>query len=281
MRPAFGSGVPGKRDSGQTVLYALTDRVRFGSPQGLVGSAGRPNPSPDSNPIPNPDPDPDPHSHTNSHAHADRSSVRLTLTLTLTLTGRLYVSDKESCSMRVISLIENFNPGYPVQSEGAVRTVLGSARESSDDSNGVGDAALLGGYGDTDGTGSGARLTLPTGLCLLTPTLLAMADTLNNRIKLVDISSDTAQSFTLLGSGTGTEGSSSSSSSGISDDGSGTNVLLRSPQGVAFDSALGVLYVADTGHDRVLACTLTGTGVGVGGSVRPSIARVQVLEIKN
>jgi len=179
--------------------------------------------------------------------------------------------------MRVISLIENFNPGYPVQSEGAVRTVLGSARESSDDSNGVGDAALLGGYGDTDGTGSGARLTLPTGLCLLTPTLLAMADTLNNRIKLVDISSDTAQSFTLLGSGAGAEGS--NSSSGISDDGSGTNILLCSPQGVAFDSALGVLYVADTGHDRVLACTLTG--IGVGGSVRPSIARIQVLEIKN
>lgn len=88
--------------------------------------------------------------------------------------------------------------------------------------------------GDADGTANVSLLYRPTALSINPGTSLFIADTGNHKIKVVDLA--TTVTSTLVGSVSG-------SANGI-----GAAAMLREPSGVAIDTHLNRLYVADTGN---------------------------------
>jgi streptogramin lyase len=89
------------------------------------------------------------------------------------------------------------------------------------------------GYSGDGGPATDARLDYPTGLCADQSGNIFIADTMNNRIRMVDPD----------GIITTVAGNGSSGSSG--DGGPATDALLNEPEGVAVDG-LGNIYIADT-----------------------------------
>ena len=121
--------------------------------------------------------------------------------------GNAYVADTDNNLIRKVVL-----------STGAVTTVAG-------------DGAL----GSDDGPATTASFNFPSGLAFVNPTTLAVADSFNRKIRLLNIS--TATVSTLAGSGT----------FGMAD-GIGANAQFGTPYDVASDGE-GSLYVADGGVD--------------------------------
>lgn len=121
---------------------------------------------------------------------------------------------------------------------------------------GTGEAGFSGDLGDADA----ARLNLPQGLALdVSGTVLYVADSANQRIRRIDLSS--GKISTLAGNG----------STGFSGDGGKANLAkLFSPLDVAIDSAQQRLYIADSGNDRIrmvnLSTNLISTVAGNGSS---------------
>lgn len=98
------------------------------------------------------------------------------------------------------------------------------------------------GYGGDDGPATTASLNGPVGIALQTDGRMAIADTQNNRIRLVDTNGTIT---TAVGDGT----------AGLSGDGSeATHARVNLPSGVLFD-ADSKLYVVDTINSRVRLIT--------------------------
>jgi DNA-binding beta-propeller fold protein YncE len=147
----------------------------------------------------------------------DLRSALLSQPSGITTDGRkLYFADSEVSAVRSA----DFNPV-----SGKVSTIIGKG---------------LFEFGDTDGDARRARLQHPLGITYLSGKLY-VADTYNNKIKVVDPVENTSRTF----SGTGAEGM---------DNGELTNATFNEPGGISY--ANGKLYVADTDNDLVRVITL-------------------------
>jgi sugar lactone lactonase YvrE len=142
---------------------------------------------------------------------ATRASLNFPTGVTLDRTGNLFITDQSNHRIRMVT------------TGGVITTVAGN-----------GDAGFSGDHAAATST----RLNLPIGTAVDAAEALYIADTSNHRIRRV--SSD-GMVTTVAGNGIG----------GFSGDGSApTNASLKSPSGVAVDSA-GNLYIADSFNNRV------------------------------
>ena len=94
------------------------------------------------------------------------------------------------------------------------------------------------------GGGGGARFQYPSGACTYNNADIALvADTYNHKIKLVKTTgSDCAVSLFF---GSGKRGSNLNS-------GNPLDCQLNSPQGVSYDRINDIVYIADTGNNRIV-----------------------------
>ncbi|MBI1871333.1 MAG: hypothetical protein HYS07_09095 [Chlamydiae bacterium] len=107
-----------------------------------------------------------------------------------------------------------------------------------------------GGFSGDGGQATSARVSNPEGVVVDRQGLfLYIADTGNNRIRRVDLISGIITTV----AGTGTAGN-------TGDGGLATSARLRAPQDVAIDAAGSILYIADTGNNRVRQVNLS-TGI--------------------
>ena len=107
-----------------------------------------------------------------------------------------------------------------------------------------------------DGTGPAASFYFPYGVAVTSTGVIVVADTGNNRIRLVNPTSGVVT--TLAGNDTGTFA-----------DGTGAAARFNGPNGVAVIPSTGVIVVADTGNHRIrlitpggVVTTLAGSGSG-------------------
>lgn len=135
------------------------------------------------------------------------ASFRYPLAIVADGRGNAYVADTGNNVIRRVVL-----------SSGAVTTVAGDGAVGSD-----------------DGPAATASFNFPSGLALVNPATLAIADAYSHKIRVLNI--PTGAVSTLAGSGT----------FGMAD-GVGTNAQFGTPYDVVFDGA-GALYVADGGVD--------------------------------
>ena len=98
--------------------------------------------------------------------------------------------------------------------------------------------------GDNVGRGPGARFQYPSGACSYRNSDVALvADTYNHKIKLVEtVGSDSTVSRFF---GSGKRGSAMNSESPL-------ECQLNSPQGVSYDRNNDIVYIADTGNNRIV-----------------------------
>jgi uncharacterized protein (TIGR03437 family) len=144
--------------------------------------------------------------------------------------GSLYIADQGNSRIRQVS-------------QGTITTVAGSGIPSY---SGDGLAAI------------GAGLSGPTAVALDSSTDLYIADTSNQRVRLVG---PTGVISTFAGDG---------QSNGFGGEGDAATLIpLDSPQGVATDNA-GNVYVADTDHNRVIQVDGSGNTHTVAGTGTPS-----------
>ena len=131
---------------------------------------------------------------------------------------RLYVADSEASAIRTASLGAN----------GELQTIVGTG---------------LFNFGDVDGSGDAVRLQHPLGV-VFADGLLYVADTYNNKIKLIDPASQTSTTF--LGSG---------------EDGwrDGDKPLFDEPGGLSVGN--GRLYIADTNNHVIRVANLENGSV--------------------
>jgi len=109
--------------------------------------------------------------------------------------------------------------------------------------------------------GKEAGLKHPTGVALDLEGNLYVADTGNHRIRRIDAVSGAIE--TVAGTG----------EAGFSVDGElGTNASLNEPTGLAFDSVMGRLLIADTANHRVLSLESDGTLRTLVGDGRPGFS---------
>jgi DNA-binding beta-propeller fold protein YncE len=127
--------------------------------------------------------------------------------------SRLYVADSEGSTIRAV----DFDPA------GKAETLVGLTGTLFD-------------FGDVDGTGRDVRLQHPLGVAWWDGELY-VADTYNNKIKVIDVAARSCQS--IAGSG----------ASGNQDSDEGRNATFNEPGGIW--PAAGKLYVADTNNHAI------------------------------
>jgi DNA-binding beta-propeller fold protein YncE len=163
VKPIFGSGVIGRRDSDDLLSRLGLERdamqVQQASiPLGLEGGF-----------------------------LADR--LRFIQPMGLTAGGaNLFIVDSDGATIRTVNLVEGYS-----------RTVAGSKSDSilgsSEDSDAVN---LIENFGDSDGVGSNARFQYPTASSGFdSPDKILVTDTLNNKVKVVSIKGKSARVHTL------------------------------------------------------------------------------------
>ena len=108
-------------------------------------------------------------------------------------------------------------------------------------------------YSGDNGAATSARLSLPSAVWSDTSGVLYIADTGNNRIRRIKASRDTITTY----AGSGTAGFSG-------DTGAATSAAINAPAGVFVDS-VGVLYIADTGNNRIRRITSAGVITTIAG----------------
>jgi sugar lactone lactonase YvrE len=108
----------------------------------------------------------------------------------------------------------------------------------------------LGGLGD-GGRATQATLNSPRGVAVESSgRFIYIADTFNNRIRVVEMRNNVGYIATLAGTGT----------AGYSE-GTATSAMLNHPFGVAVDSLRGLVYVADTFNHRVRRINITTNAI--------------------
>ena len=133
--------------------------------------------------------------------------------------GELFIADSESSAIRSIQL-----------EKGATRTIVGGDSRRPEN---------LFAFGDRDGKGDEAQLQHPLGvLWLESKKRVAVADTYNHRLKLVDPEAGSVVSW--VGSG----------KSGL-EDGTGDEARFSEPSGFALGADGRTLYVADTNNHAI------------------------------
>lgn len=113
------------------------------------------------------------------------------------------------------------------------------------------------GFSGDDGPAINATLNGPTSVAMLYDIYLYIADTYNNRIRMIDM--DKRLITTVAGTG----------GYGFNDRAFATSAMLNNPLGVALDPRTTSLYIADTNNHRIrvvhlgdnLISTVAGTGV--------------------
>jgi trimeric autotransporter adhesin len=147
--------------------------------------------------------------------------------------GNLVIADAGHNRIRVVAGTTGSFYGRPMTAH-HIYTVAGDGRA---------------GYGGDGGPGTGAQLHSPAGVAVDAAGNLVIADTGNNRIRVVAASTGTfygqamaaGDIYTVAGDGTAGYGG---------DGGPATSAELDSPAGVAVDG-VGNLVIADTGNNRV------------------------------
>ena len=143
--------------------------------------------------------------------------------------GNLYIADTSNHRIR------------KVDASGTITTVAGNGTP---------------GFSGDGATAISAQLSYPLGVALDSLGHLYIADTSNHRIRKVDASGTIT---TVAGNGT----------PGFAGDGAtATNAQLRTPTGVALDSA-GNLYIADSNNHRIRKVNASGTITTVAGNGTP------------
>jgi DNA-binding beta-propeller fold protein YncE len=127
--------------------------------------------------------------------------------------SQLFVADSEGSTVRAV----------PFGSKGGVKTLVGLTNTLFD-------------FGDVDGSGQTVRLQHPLDVAWADGKLY-VADTYNNKIKVIDVQQGTCRTF----AGTGQVGTADASS--------GLNATFNEPGGIS--AANGRLYVADTNNHVV------------------------------
>jgi hypothetical protein len=113
-------------------------------------------------------------------------------------------------------------------------------------------AGFAGNFGSTNGTGTNAQFYQPEGVAVDSATNLYVADYFNNTIRKIT----PGGAVTTLVGATGQSGNV---------DGSGTNALFSSPEGIAADIS-GKIYVADAGNGTIRIVTSSGQVTTLAGS---------------
>jgi sugar lactone lactonase YvrE len=192
--------------------------------------------------------------------------------------GNVYVSDSTNYTIRKVTpggavTTVGGVPGTMGTTDGPVATALfGGVGGVAIDSNGnlfVADsgnytireistsgnvttiAGVAGTRGDTDGTGSGARLYDPQNLAIDSSNNIYVADGMGNVVRRV---TEAGVVTTIAGSG-----------SAGSADGAGTGASFNDPTGIAVDHS-GNIYVADYGNNEVRMVTPAGVVTTIAGS---------------
>ena len=144
--------------------------------------------------------------------------------MTTDISGNIYFSDSGTCAIRFIN-----------QQTGTITTIAGGYT-----SCGTG--------GDGSAAATSNRLSNPGGLSLDVSGNLLIADTSNNQIRLVTLSTRTITTF----AGTGAFGSTGDGNAAV-------NALLNSPNGVISDHIGGKVYIADTYNIKIRMVNSAGT----------------------
>ena len=134
--------------------------------------------------------------------------------------GRVFVVDTDNCAIRLIA-------------SGQVSTFAGAGPNNL----GTGPVAC----GNTDGTGTAARFDHPTGIAIDGSDNVYVADSVNNKIRLI-----TPQGVVTTIAGTGVSGAT---------DGSGSSATFNTPTGITIDAS-GNLFVVDSGSSTIRKITV-------------------------
>jgi hypothetical protein len=141
--------------------------------------------------------------------------------------GRVFNVDADGCTLRSINL-----------REGYTRTIAGGGKSISEGDEGV----LLTGNGDSDGVGNRAEMCYPTAATNgESVDDLYVADTLNNKIRVVNTRDAKASVRTYIGS-----------SSGQSMKMKRQNITLSSPQGLCYDRSRHLLFISNSGANEMI-----------------------------
>ena len=138
--------------------------------------------------------------------------------------GNVYIADTENCSIRKVTA-----------STGAITTIAGKSGVC--------------GYSGDGGVATSAELSYPNGLALDTSSNLYIADTGNNIIRKVTVSTSVITTIA---------GNKSKGAGFAGDGGAATSALLNQPYDVALDS-YGNLYIADCYNSRIRKVETNGT----------------------
>ena len=134
--------------------------------------------------------------------------------------GRVFVADTDNCAIRVIA-------------SGQVSTFAGAGPNNL----GTGPVAC----GSSDGAGTAARFDHPTGIAIDANNNVYVADSANNKIRLI-----TPLGVVTTIAGTGVSGAT---------DGTGSSATFNAPTGITIDAS-GNLFVVDSGSNTIRKITV-------------------------